>query len=134
MTSQLLHTRGELEATLPLLQAWVGRQFDLPEFQVEQETAGWTTLAVDLDYCETDEWRLLGKDLDFFYESYSTSLRMGEIVFCKAGQLIRHLLLDAQNPTEILDIGRLRSEQANPLTTWSDVWGFVDDRSWMKDI
>jgi hypothetical protein len=134
MDPHFLHIRTGFDDAAVVLGKWVGRILDPDDLCIEPEENGWNTLSLDLDYGETVEWLKLAQSFDVFYESYSTSLRMGELVFCRDGQLVRHLLIDAENPDQNVDLGRLPSEEAAPLRSWGDIWGYVDDQKWIKDM
>lgn len=134
MTPNFLHIRGSYDDARSALNEWLGKEIDPAEHPLDVEDNGWNTISIDLDYQETTEWLKLASRRDFFYESYSTSLRMGEIVFCREQQLLRHLLLDEENPDQNLNVGQLPSEKSAPLESWSDIWGYVDDWKWIKDI
>src|SRR3569833_22335 len=130
MSPNFLHIQSSYEDAESTLSEWVGRSLDLDDLDVEVESNGWVTLSIDLDHGLTEDWLELAKSFNFLYESYSTSLCMGELVYCRDGQLVRHLLIDDQNPDQRVDIGTLATEASTPLKEWSDVLTFVDDASW----
>jgi hypothetical protein len=134
MDPRFLHIRADYDDVASVLGKWVGRILNPDDLCIDPEENGWSTLSLDLDYVETGDWLKLAQSFDVFYESYSTSLRMGELIFCRDGQLVRHLLIDAENPDQDLDLGRLPSEESTPLKSWGDIWGYVEDWKWMKDI
>jgi hypothetical protein len=134
MTPNFLHIESRYEDAESMLASWVGRSLKVADLCLHTEKNGWVTLSIDLDYVKTEEWLALGQSLNFFYQSYSTSLCMGEIVFCRDQRLVRHLLIDDENPDECVDLGTLPSEALKPLKTWDDVWGFVDDWTWMENV
>jgi len=134
MSPNFLHIQSRYEDAEAHLASWVGRALNVDDLDLESESNGWVTLSIDLDYVKAEDWLVLGKSFNFLYESYSTSLCMGEIVFCRDQQLIRHLLVDDENLDLCVDVGTLPTEQTNPLKEWRDVWAFVDDATWMKNI
>ena len=114
MDPHFLHIRGSYDDAAPALAEWMGKPLDPTELAIEVEGNGWTTLSIDLDYGRTDEWLKLAKKVDFFYESYSTSLCMGELVVCREQQLVRHLLFDEENSDENINVGRLPDGYPEP--------------------
>lgn len=134
MDPQFLHFPGNFDAAADRLNAWYGSALDPDEVDAYPEGNGWTTISVDCDYLDTENWLRLAQHLDVFYESYNTSTTMGEIVFCRDGKCVRHLLQDDENPDDNVNVGTLAGEQTKPLESWSDVWGFVDDAKWKQEV
>lgn len=134
MQPHLLHIKASADDATTLVQEWYGKNKPHYEDDLEIEENGWVTLPLDLGYQPIRNWYALGMRVDFLYESYSTSLLMGEIVFMSSQILVRHLLLDRGNPTEERDHGVLRAEANQRFKTWADIWGFVDDRDWVREV
>ena len=134
MQPHFLHIKAGADQATALVESWFGNDKPNYEASIELEDNGWVTLALDLDFQPTEEWLVLGAQVDLLYESYSTSLLMGEIVFVSGGKLVRHLLLDAENPDENQDHGVLRGENSRRFQSWGDIWGFVEDCKWRREV
>jgi len=134
MAPNFLHLRASPAEAIAIVQAWCGGQEPLYEADHEVEENGWLTMSIDLTYQPIEEWLALGEHVDLLYETYSTSTLMGEIVYIAGRQLIKHVLIDTDNPDEQINIGALRFESKRPFRTWGDIWAFVDDWMWEKEV
>ena len=109
----------------------------LPSASVEEHSNSWITLDLgrySLECVDTQEWLRLGKHVDLFFESFSTSLCTGELVVILVGQVRRHIVMDSDNPDCQVNIGRLRYEESSTINNWSDIWTFVEDDHWRNEV
>ena len=134
MAPHFLHLRANSDQAIALLEDWFGGDKPHYDADLEAEDNGWVTLSIDLDYQPIEEWLALGVRVDLLYESYSTSLLTGEIVYISSQHLLRHLALDANDPVSDVDVGMLRAEHDRRFQTWDDIWGFVEDWTWAQEV
>lgn len=132
MTPNFLHLKESKDALEPVLREWFGRP-NL-DFDSVLEDNSWITITADCDFLDTREWSKLGRHVDLIYESYSTSLRMGELVIIRNRELVRHFLHhESEDGNEYVNVGKLKTEATTPLKSWTDVWAFVDDCRWISE-
>jgi hypothetical protein len=123
------------EIAMRRVREWVDAP--LPFLSVTEHPNSWVTLDLggySLEYLDTEDWLRLGKHVDLFFESYSTSLCAGEILVILAGEVRRHIVIDSVHPEHQLNIGRMRYEERSPLLSWTDIWTFVEDHHWQNEI
>ena len=133
MQPHFLHVRSSPEHASAEVESWYGRSLPLESEAVEEDN-GWVTLSLDLDTQPSSEWLRLGRSMDVFYESYSTSLCCGELVYVAGSALVRHLRRWESDSELNVDEGLLRFETNARMTSWVDIWSFVDDLSWEAEV
>ena len=135
MNTARLHIRSSADAAAGYFSEWLGGR--TPKADVEEHPNGWTTFELSgfsLDGVGEAEWLRLGARADILFETFSTSLLSGELVLIMSGKVQRHLLIDSDNPEMEKNAGRLRYEEQNPLTEWTDIWTFVEDWYWEAEV
>ena len=75
-----------------------------------------------------DEWLRLADGGDLVYAAYNDAIAYGELVQVERGRLVRHVLRDEEDPGATIDIGRLPEESRQPMTDWTDIARWVDEK------
>ena len=135
MYTARLHIHGSPDTVMRHLREWLSTPS--PPASVEEQWNSWITIDLggySLEYLDAETWLRLGKQVDLLFESFSTSLCAGELLFILAGEVRRHIVIDSDNPDCQVDIGRLRYEESSPMTEWTDIWTFVEDDHWRNEV
>ena len=72
------------------------------------------------------EWLKLADGGDLLYVGYNDAIGYGELVCVTGGQLVRQFLQDEQDPSEDTNVGKLPSEDKEPIADWTDVAAWVE--------
>jgi hypothetical protein len=135
MYTARLHMRCLPDVAMRHFGGWLNGP--VPAVSLEHHPNSWITLHLgeySLESVDTQEWLRLGKHVDLFFESFSTSLAAGELLVILAGEVRRHIMIDSDHPDYQINVGRLRYEDSSPMNNWSDIWTFVEDDHWQNEV
>lgn len=137
MNTARLHMHCLPDMAMGHLREWLNAPLPPVSVSVEEHPESWITLDLggySLEYLDMQEWLRLGKHVDLFFESFSTSLCSGEMLVILAGEVRRHIVDDSDNGDYQVNIGKLRYEESSPMSEWDDIWTFVEDDHWRDEV
>ena len=135
MYTARLHMRCLPDVAMQHLGEWLNGP--LPPVSLQRHPNSWITVnlgSYSLESVDTQEWLRLGKHVDLFFESFSTSLAAGELLIILAGEVRKHIVIDSDLPDCQINVGRPLYEDSSPINNWGDIWTFVEDNHWQNEV
>ena len=94
------------------------------------ESNGWTViedLSGGLGDIPAEKWLGFAGQDDLIVAGYNDAIPYGELVVISGGKLVRSFLQDKSDSNADRNIGKLPDEDKDPIKTWVDVAGRVDE-------